>query len=191
MKIVHIITNLGDGGAENTLFKICKYDKSNEHIVISIKSTGKYAPLLKRSGIKVYCLNFKFYSFLKFFLLIKMLRHLKPDILQTWLVHGDFIGGIAGKLAGLKNIIWNIRYSDFKFKNNLVTIFIVKLLAKLSFLIPKMIVVVSKKAKKISQLRGYDNQKLILISNGYDLSILKPNKSQTKNLLKPIKKKYQ
>ena len=34
MKIIHIITGLGDGGAEHTLFKICKYDKLNKHIVI-------------------------------------------------------------------------------------------------------------------------------------------------------------
>ena len=31
MKIVHIITGLGDGGAEHTLYKVCKYDKNNEH----------------------------------------------------------------------------------------------------------------------------------------------------------------
>ena len=35
MKIVQIITGLEDGGAEHTLYKICKYDKFNEHIVIS------------------------------------------------------------------------------------------------------------------------------------------------------------
>ena len=33
MKILHIITGLGDGGAELTLFKICKYDKVNKHFV--------------------------------------------------------------------------------------------------------------------------------------------------------------
>jgi hypothetical protein len=37
MRIIHIITGLGDGGAENILFKICKYDKLNKHIVISFK----------------------------------------------------------------------------------------------------------------------------------------------------------
>ena len=46
MKIVHIITGLGDGGAENTLYKICKYDYSNKHIVISLKGRGKYYSLL-------------------------------------------------------------------------------------------------------------------------------------------------
>ena len=36
MKIVHIITGLGDGGAEHTLYKICKYEKTHKHIVISL-----------------------------------------------------------------------------------------------------------------------------------------------------------
>ena len=33
MNILHIITGLGDGGAEHTLYKICKYDTKNKHIV--------------------------------------------------------------------------------------------------------------------------------------------------------------
>ena len=36
MKIVHIITGLGNGGTENTLYKICRNDLTNNHIVISI-----------------------------------------------------------------------------------------------------------------------------------------------------------
>ena len=114
MKVIHIITGLGDGGAEHTLFKICKYDNINKHIVISLKGPGKYFSLLNKLGIKVYCLNIKFFSIHKFFFLIKLLHSLKPDVVQTWLVHADFIGGIAARLVGIKNIIWNIRYSNFE-----------------------------------------------------------------------------
>ena len=53
MKIVHIINGLGDGGAEKTLFKICKYDLDNKHIVISLKHPEKYFFLLKNLGIQV------------------------------------------------------------------------------------------------------------------------------------------
>ena len=42
MKVIHIITGLGDGGAEHALFKICKYDVRNEHFVISLKDSEKY-----------------------------------------------------------------------------------------------------------------------------------------------------
>ena len=118
MKILHIITALGNGGAEHTLYKICKYDKSNDHIVISFKGEGKYFSLLNEIGTKVYILKTNPITFfLKFFLLIKMIRFLNPDLVQTWLVHGDFLGGIAAKLAGIKNIVWNIRYSNLEFKS--------------------------------------------------------------------------
>ena len=85
MRVIHIITGLGDGGAENILYKICKHDCLNKHIVISITNEGKYSSILKKMGIKVYCMNMKIYSILKFFYLIRLLRLLKPDIVQTWL----------------------------------------------------------------------------------------------------------
>src|SRR6056300_1672924 len=107
MKIVHIITGLGDGGAEHILYKICKYDFKNEHVVISLKDKGKYFSILKKLGIKAYCLNLNFFSILKIIHLIKLLRSLRPHIVQTWLVHGDLIGGISARLAGIKKIVWN------------------------------------------------------------------------------------
>ena len=70
-------------------------DNYNNNIVISLISGGKYFSLLKKLGIKVYCINIKFYSIINFFYLIKLLRTLNPDVVQTWLILGDFIGGIA------------------------------------------------------------------------------------------------
>jgi len=188
MKVIHIITSLQDGGAEHTLYKICKYDKQNEHIVISLTGTGKYLSLLNNLGIKVYCLKLKFYSFNKFLFFVRLLKSLKPNIVQTWLVHADLIGGIAARLAGIKNIFWNIRYSNFSIgKAKLETIFIISLLVKLSYFVPKLIIVNSKRAKKFYSLKGYDKKKLKFIPNGYDLSILRPSKIQKKIFKKKIK----
>ena len=174
MNIVHIITGLGDGGAEHALFKICKYDLKNKHVVISLKDKGKYFSLLKKIGIEVYCLNLSFFSILKIFSLIKLLKYLRPDLVQTWLVHADFIGSISAKLAGIKKIVWNIRYSNIEIgKAKLTTILIIKILSALSHIIPKCILIVSKKAKKIYEIKGYSKKKLVYIPNGYDLSILK------------------
>ncbi len=188
MKIVHIITGLGDGGAEHTLFKICKYDKTNKHIVISLKDRGKYFSLLKKNNINVYCLNMNFFFIHKLFFLIRILKFLKPDIVQTWLVHADFLGSIAAKLANIKSIVWNIRYSKIEIgKAKLTTILIIKLLAKLSHSIPQSIIIVSKKAKKIYKDLGYDKKKLKFIPNGYDLNLLKVSKSEKNQFKKTIK----
>ena len=184
MKIVHIITGLGDGGAEHTLYKVCKYDIKNTHIVISLRDTGKYYKMLKNLGIKTYCLNFKFFSVIKFLFLVKLLKSLTPDIVQTWLVHADFLGGIASKLAKINNIIWNVRYSRIDFgKAKLITVLIVKILVILSFKVPKTIIFVSKRAKKIYEALGYDKRKFKFIPNGYDFSILKNDKIK-KNLFR-------
>ena len=190
MKIIHIITGLGDGGAEHILFKICKYDTINKHLVISLKGPGKYFPLLRKIGIKVYYLNFKFYSFNKFIFLIKLLRSLKPDIVQTWLVHADFLGSIAARLAGIKNILWNIRYSNIELgKAKLATILIIKILSILSYFIPKFIITVSKKAKKIYGGVGYNKKIFRFIPNGYDTTILKISKIQKTKFKKKNKLK--
>jgi glycosyltransferase involved in cell wall biosynthesis len=181
MRIVHIITDLKKGGAENSLYKICQYDKTNEHTVISIKSLGDYNLLFKKIGINVYNMNIKFYSFFKFIYLIKLIRLLKPDIVQTWLLHGDLIGGIAAKLAGINRIVWNIRYS--KLERDVVTlrtIILIKFLSKLSFIIPKIIIVVSKSAFKNCKDLGYCVDKLRLIQNGFDVSIIIPYKKKYK-----------
>lgn len=181
MRIVHIITGLKLGGTENTLYKICKHDSNNEHIVISLRHTGKYFSLLKKMKIKTYFLNISFYPLQKFFFLIRLLRSLKPDVVQTWLVHSDLIGGIASRLAGIKNVVWNIRYSALKTKNTkLNTIIILNILSKLSYLVPQLIVVNSKKGKKVYENKGYEKKKIRYIPNGYDLSILKPDKIKKK-----------
>ena len=190
MKVVHIITSLGDGGAEHTLYKICKYDRNNKHIVISFKGSQKYSLLLKKLGIKVYCLDINFFSIYKFLFLVKLLYYHRPDIVQTWLVHADFVGGIIARLLGIKNVIWNIRYSNFEIgKAKLITILIIKLLAKLSFIIPQSIIINSKRAKKIFIAKGYCEKKLKFIPNGFDFSILKPQNSEKINFKKKNKLK--
>ncbi len=171
MRILHIITGLGKGGAENTLYKVCKHDLKNKHIVISLTTGGEYFTTFKKLGVKVYCLNLKFFSIFKFFSLIKIIRSINPDILQTWLITGDLIGGIAGRLSGIKNIIWNVHFSTLKTDTTkLRNIIFIKFLAKLSFLIPKSIIVVSRDGIKNCKNLGYCKKKLNLISNGYDLS---------------------
>jgi glycosyltransferase involved in cell wall biosynthesis len=182
MRILHIITGLGDGGAEGTLYKICKHNNINEHIVISLRGPEKYYFLLKKLGIQIHCLNInKFTIFIKFFSLLKLIKFFKPDIVQTWLIHSDFIGGIAAKLSGFKSIIWNIRYTDFHFgKSKLTSIIILKILRYLSFFIPISIILNSKRARKLYKIKGYDKKKFIFIPNGFEPSIFKHDKLQRK-----------
>ena len=187
MRIVHIITGLGDGGAEHTLYKICKYDTKNEHVVISFQGKEKYFFLLKELGIETYSLNASYFSINKFFFLIKLLMSLNPCIVQTWLVHADLVGSIAARFAGIKNIVWNVRYSKIQLgQAKFTTILIINLLVKLSYFLPVSILICSKKAKEIYEDKGYDKNKLKFIPNGYDLSILNIDKQKEISFKKKI-----
>jgi hypothetical protein len=49
LKIVHIITSLGDGGAEGVRFRLCTTDEETVHEVISSQGPSKYGPLPHRA----------------------------------------------------------------------------------------------------------------------------------------------
>ena len=178
MIVTHIITSLNDGGAEGVLFRLCKNDNSLRHIVISMKNEGKYTSLLRNSDIDVYCLNMnsnriRLNDFLKLF---KLLRKIKPDIIQTWMYHADFFGGIVARLAGFKNVCWNIRHTTLLQKDSKKsTIFIAKLCARLSGIVPKHIICCAEESMKVHIDLGYEKRKMTVIANGYDISLFKPS----------------
>ena len=105
MKVIfHIITGLNDGGAEAVLCRLCVFDQSCQHIVISMMDDGKYGAHLKQSGIVLHCLNLKSgrVSLSGLWVLFKLLRQYKPDVVQTWMYHADLIGGLIRPGAGLQ-----------------------------------------------------------------------------------------
>lgn len=177
-KILHIITGLSDGGAEAVLYRLCQFDKKNQHIVISLMDQGKYGPLLEEIGVQVYFLDMpagkiRFAALIK---LYKLIRQLKPDVVQTWMYHADLIGGVMARLVGMKNVFWNIRHTTLEpGKSKKSTILIAKLCAHLSGFIPKGIVCCAHEAVRVHSELGYKASKMNVIGNGYDLESFNPN----------------
>lgn len=177
-KILHIITGLGDGGAEGVLSRLCLFDDSSKHIVISLMGDGKYGPILRGDGVEVICLGLgqSRFSLRAFLNLIKIIKKKQPDVVQTWMYHADLIGGLAARLAGIKNIFWGIRHSTLEpGKSKRSTILIAKLCAHLSYVIPKKIICCAHDALNVHRRLGYSKNKLVVIKNGYDLNKFKPD----------------
>lgn len=194
MKIVHIITGLNNGGAEGVLYRLVTNDKENEHIVISMMDAGKYGPLLIENGIQVIYLGMDGgrFSLLSVIQLYKKIKLIKPDIIQTWMYHADLIGGVVGRIAGVKRIFWNIRHSTFDVRyTKKSTIFIAHLCAKLSLLIPEKIICCAESAVSAHLDLGYSRNKIIIINNGYDLFKFRLNYDIQESLCKELSlKKY-
>lgn len=172
-RILHIITGLSDGGAEAVLYRLITKSPERTHIVVSLMDMGKYGPLLQYAGISVHCLDMKpgQPSIKQFFKLVSLIRREHPDMVQTWMYHADLLGGIAGKVAGVRRIFWGIHHSTLeRGKAKKSTIAIARLCAVLSWFIPEKIICCAKKSLEVHSDIGYSRNKLLVIPNGYDLS---------------------
>lgn len=178
MKVLHIITGLENGGAEGALYRLCASDKENEHQIVSLMDKGVYGNKYDSIGIALFCLNMPrgkitLKGFIK---LVRLIRTNHHDIVQTWMYHADFFGGICSLFAGNTSIFWGIRNSYISSEDkSKKTLFIAKLCAVLSYIIPKKIISCSYQATKLHESMGYKSSKMITIPNGYDLNRLLPD----------------
>ena len=60
-RVVHVITGLGDGGAEGALTRLVLAERPNapEPCVISLTGGGRYADVLTDAGVEVVTLNMR------------------------------------------------------------------------------------------------------------------------------------
>jgi glycosyltransferase involved in cell wall biosynthesis len=182
IKVTHIITGLHTGGAEMMLYKLLSYIDHSLFVseVISLIDIGPLGPKIQSLGIPVRTLGMKRSSAnLRSLLSLKqMVRESTPDIVQTWMYHADLLGGLSTKLAGHMPIIWNIRQSNFDHqKTKRMTLLTIRSCALFSHLIPKKIVTNSKTAASIHVQLGYRARNIVVIPNGFQLDIFKPDKN--------------
>lgn len=186
---MHIISGLGNGGAEKNLVRLIENmdNKKFDVAVVSLKNDGIYGQYLRDIGVNVICLELNKTSKIKRFLkLIHLTKKMKPDVIQTWMYHADFIGLLLGRLLGVKNVIWNIRSTKFNFEDgSWHAVIIRKICALLSFL-PEKIINCSQISINEHIRIGYKESKFVYIPNGYDLSQLYFDR--TKSLLKESNK---
>lgn len=184
MRILHIISGLKRGGAETQLFRICKFDQDNDHIVVSLSNKEGYGDILEKLNVSVYALNFSSgrINISGLIKLYRIIKQLKPDVVQTWMNHSDLIGGIIARIAGIKNIFWGVHQTILiKGKSKASTIMIVKLNAFLSNLIPNKIIYCAEKSREVHELIGFKKSKGVVIQNGYDINIFHQNDSLAKD----------
>ncbi|NUY57660.1 glycosyltransferase [Salinivibrio sp. EAGSL] len=176
--VLHVIAGLGNGGAEAVLYRLCQFDKKNQHIVISLMDQGKYGPLLEEIGVQVYCLDMpagkiRFAALIK---LYKLIRQLKPDVMQTWMYHADLIGGIIARLVGVKNIVWGVHHTTLvKSESKRSTILIAKINALISSFIPREIIYCAEKSRQVQQSIGFSPKIGHVVPNGYNVDDFKPD----------------
>lgn len=185
-KICHITTGLNIGGAEMFLLNLAvsMKQKGVEQTVISLLAEGDLSERFVSENIQVIHLGINRYPW-TWWLIFKLpflLKRISPGIIQTWLYHADLIGGLAALFVNAR-LVWNVRQTDISAKHNKKEIVLIARIAGvLSKHLPDKIICCSERAKKSHVEIGYDESKFVVIPNGCDTSVYKPEPDRKKIL---------
>ncbi|MGQ9368591.1 glycosyltransferase [Azospirillum sp. ST 5-10] len=177
--VAHLITGLQTGGAETMLAKLVRtMDRRRfRNVVIAMTGGGSVASELANSGVPILSLQMRRGAADPRGLarLVHLLRDERPHLLQTWLYHADLMGTVAGRLAGVPRIVWNLRCSDMNRPNyRWLSRNLPLLLARLSGM-PDAVVVNSSAGRTVHEGYGYRPRLWQLIPNGFDTDRFRPN----------------
>jgi glycosyltransferase involved in cell wall biosynthesis len=178
LTVVHVITSLADGGAQGVLNRLISSDAADRHHVISLMDEGVHGPRLAAAGIPVDVLDMPRgrVTIAGLWKLHRILREVRPDVVQTWMYHADLVGGVVARLIGESAVVWGVRnaYLDPR-STSRTTRIVAQLCSWGSRLWPNRIVSCSSRAAELHIRRGYDGTKFVVIPNGYDPETLAPD----------------
>jgi glycosyltransferase involved in cell wall biosynthesis len=177
IRLAHVITGLGTGGAETMLYRLIpRLDRTRfEQTVISLSGTGAFGEKVADLGVPVKALGLQPSrpDPTKIVQLVHHVRRLAPDIVQTWMYHADLLGGLAGRLAGSR-VIWGV-YCEPAVVTGAVRRLILKSCATLSRSVPARVVFCSERSRRAHEALGYDPTKSVFIPNGFELDTFHPD----------------
>lgn len=180
LKVTHVITGLETGGAEIMLYNLLSHiDRSLvESEVVSMTYKGSVGEQIESLGIPVRELGMERGSPNPWYVfrLAAWLRKSRPDIVQTWMYHANIVGGFAAKLTGGLPVVWGIHASRLEARTSKrLTMWTVRASARLSTSLPARIVSASRSAHRLHADIGYDQDKMRVIPNGFDLDYFAPD----------------
>jgi glycosyltransferase involved in cell wall biosynthesis len=179
VKVTHVITALGTGGAEMMLYRLLRYSEGAEfeHQVVSMRGIGPVGEKIRALGIPVRALGMRrgVPNPLGLLRLARWLNQDPPDVVQSWMYQADLVGGLAARLAGGAPVVWGIHSAHLDPRSvKRSKIWIVRACAWSSRWLPTRIVCCSEVTREVHTALGYAAEKMLVIPNGSDLGIFKP-----------------
>ncbi len=177
--ILHLITGMGPGGAERMLTRIATYDFSDDtrQVVVTLIDDNTHAATLSDAGVEMHSVGMQRGrpGVGKIPQLAKLIQHLRPDLIMTWLYHADLLGTLAAPLSGSPPVVWCLRCSNLDLKlHPRLTRWTVMSLARLSRL-PAAVAYNSEAGRVAHAALGYRPHHWAYLPNGFDLDEWRPD----------------
>jgi glycosyltransferase involved in cell wall biosynthesis len=178
-RIVHVLPRLEAGGAERVLIDVsARLAPAWDQVVVSLTDRGALAETIEASGIAVHAIGFQpsVPNPVAFGRLVRVLRRLRPDLVETWLYKADLLGGLATVFAGRPPLLWSVHQTDLppigRLRSNVRT---ARVCARLSGRMPTLVLCASEEAAAAHAAMGYRADKLRVVPNGVDTDRFRPD----------------
>ena len=179
LHVLHLITGLGLGGAETSLFRLVRalQGQDIDSTIVSLLPDGALREEFCSLGVPVSDLGMTSIRS-AFPVLWRFRSHVvarRPDIVQTWMYHADLVGSL-GRLTGLRQpLVWNVRHTDLSGPTTRSrTRLVARACAVLSHSAPSAIVACSEESRDAHVAFGYSSSAFTVIHNGYDTTEFVP-----------------
>jgi glycosyltransferase involved in cell wall biosynthesis len=173
LRVVHVITGLGTGGAERQLAALVRASDRARivHQVVSLTELGPVAEELATGGTRVDAVGLRLSrpDPRDVMRLRALIARSGADVVQTWLYHADLVGGLLARSLGLP-VVWNVRMTwmdEVATKSS--TIAAARLCARLSRRVPHQIVFNSHAGLATHEAHGYFTGRALVVQNAVDL----------------------
>jgi len=175
MKVLHVITGLGSGGAERMMLNVVAALPECTHEVISLTPADFYLNELLPTVDRVrFCESRNPLKIAKEIRVV--FKSEKFDVLQSWMFHADFLSSVALGWKSRNLVVWGVQAGELpveQFGRRLVLIR--KILAVLSHFMCKKVVVCSENAIEVLKRIGYQPRRMKMIPNSVDTGIFCPS----------------
>jgi glycosyltransferase involved in cell wall biosynthesis len=180
VRVVHFITTLAVGGAEQMLVKLLRaMDRGEfEPTVVTLVNDGALIEVVRDMGIEVQSLDLRRGEVSPRALrrLVTILRGTRPDLVQSWMYHSNVAASLARPwLPRRTGIVWNIRQSLYDItKERYLTQAVIR---SGRVLAPHADAMVNNSRVSSAQHAriGYVNRRSLVIPNGFEVASFKPD----------------
>ncbi|HYR07436.1 MAG TPA: glycosyltransferase [Longimicrobium sp.] len=180
VRVCHVITGLGAGGAEWMLHSLLSAtDRGRfDPVVVSLLPGGIVADAIRELGVPVHSLRLRgvWDAPAGVVRLARLLRRLRPDVVQGWMTHANLMAGAAARLAGGVPVAWGIHNVNIGGgTNNAFTRSTIWIGGVLSGRLPGRIVYCAQTALRAHEAVGYEPGRGVVIPNGFDVDAFRPD----------------
>ena len=186
MKIIYGITKSNFGGAQRYVFDLALESKKIGYdVAVLCGGSGPLIEKLRNKNIRVISLPSmdRDISFLKdfksFLFIVRTLKKERPDVFHTNSSKMGGMGNFAGRIVGIKKIIFTAHGWAFNENRNWLSKLIIKDLVWDTILLSHKTICVSNKSKKDVSWMSFVKNKLVVVHNGIEKFELTPRTDES------------